>query len=306
MSENNIIETFDLTKIYHLKGKKKHIKALDKVNIKVKEGEKLGLLGPNGAGKTTMVSILTTLIQPTSGYAIIDGDNILKKTNKVKRKVGLMLGSDMIYYRITGYANLKFFCKIYGIPNYKEKIYNIAKEFELENWLNEYVENYSTGMKVKLSLCRSFLINPKILFLDEPALGLDIKTTNFIIEKLKNLDNTIFLTSHNMHVVEKLCGRVAFIDNGRIKKIGSKGELKKLLQKGIKIKIDINENVNKLMEELEQMEYILETIKTESGLILFLKERIYYNYLFSLLRNYPVRKFQEIDISVEELFLKII
>ena len=306
MSENNIIETFDLTKIYHLKGKKKHITALDKVNIKVKEGEKVGLLGPNGAGKTTMVSILTTLIQPTSGYAIIDGDNILKKTNSVKRKVGLMLGSDMIYYRITGYANLKFFCKIYGISNFKEKIYNIAKEFELENWLNEYVENYSTGMKVKLSLCRSFLINPKILFLDEPTLGLDIKTTNFIIEKLKNLDKTIFLTSHNMNVVEKLCDRVAFIDNGIIKKIGSKGELKSLLQKGIKIKISINENIDKLMEELEQMEYILETIKTESGLILFLKERIYYTNLFSLLKNYPVKKFQEIDISVEELFLRII
>ena len=303
---NYFIETFKLRKIYKLKGHRKQIIALDDINLKIKNGEKFGLLGPNGAGKTTIVSILTTLLQPTSGYALIDGYNILKNPTQIKQRIGLVLGSEMIYYRITGYANLKFFCRIYQIPNYKQKIYEIAKELELDKWLNQYVSKYSSGMKIKLSLCRSFLTNPKILFLDEPTLGLDVKTTMFVIEKLKQLDGTIFLTSHNMNVVEKLCDRIAFIDKGKIKKVGTKEELGKFLHKGIKIELTVEKNINKLKETLDQQEYILETFKTESGLILFLKDRNYYNTLFSLLRNYPIQKFQEIDISIEELFLKII
>lgn len=306
MSNYNIIETFNLSKVYHLKKRKRSILALDDINIQIKEGEKFGLLGPNGAGKTTMISILTTLLQPTSGYALIDGYNILKEQYNVKRKIGLMLGGDMIYYRITGYANLKFFAKIYEIPNYKEKIIAIAKDFELDKWLDEYVENYSTGMKVKLSLCRSFLINPKILFLDEPTLGLDIKTTNFIIEKLKKSDKTIFLTSHNMNVIERTCDRIAFIDNGKIKKIGTKKELTKLIQEGIKLEVNVNQNKNQLKRDLENQDYILKISETNLGFIIFIKNREYYKDLFSILSRFNVSKFQEIDMSIENLFIKII
>jgi len=117
----NIIETFDLSKIYKLKQRKKEIIALNEINISIKEGEIFGLLGPNGAGKTTLIQILTTLRQPTSGYALIDGNNILKKAKKAKSKVALMLDDKMLYYRITAYDNLKFFCKIYNVPNYDSK-----------------------------------------------------------------------------------------------------------------------------------------------------------------------------------------
>lgn len=303
---NEIIETFNLSKIYHMKGKGKKVIALDDVNFAVKEGEKFGLLGPNGAGKTTTISILSTLIQPTSGYAIIDGFNILKNPLNIRSKVSLMLGSDMIYHRITGYANLKFFCKIYEIPNYMERIKDISKEFELEKWLDDYVEHYSTGMKVKLALCRALLVNPKILFLDEPTLGLDVKTTNHIVEKLKNLDKTIFLTSHNMDLVEKLCDRIAFINNGKIVKIGKKEELTSLTQQGIQISIEINQNRDKLKNELDQQEFIIETIETEKGFDLSLKERTFYKDLFSILRNYPIMKLREKEVSIEQLFLKLI
>ena len=195
--DENIIETFDLSKIYHLKGHDKKIVALKDVNIKVKKGEIYGLLGPNGAGKTTLIQILTTLMHPTSGYAIINGFNILKNPLAIKRRIGLMLGEEMIYNRLKGYDNLKFFCKIYNIPNYNERIKSISKEFDLYDWLDQYVEKYSAGMKVKLALCRALLIDPPILFLDEPTLGLDVNTTNYFIEKIKNLNKTIFLTSHN-------------------------------------------------------------------------------------------------------------
>lgn len=301
---NKIIETFSLSKKYHLKGRN-IIRALDDVNIQINDGEKFGLLGPNGAGKTTLISILSTLIQPSSGYAIIDGDNILKNNN-IKSKIALMLGNDMIYYRITGYANLKFFCKIYGVKDYKKKIIQIAKEFEIEKWLNEYVERYSSGMKCKLTLCRVLLSDPKILFLDEPTLGLDVKTKNFIIDKLKHLDKTIFLTSHNMEVVDKLCRKIAFINNGKIIKVGNKEELREVMQKRVRIFIGIDENKSKLKQELEQQNFITGVGNKSNGLDIELSNRDFYNKLFPILEKYKILKIQEIEFSVEDLFLKIV
>lgn len=302
---NNILETFNLSKVYHLKGGKR-IQALEDVNISIEKGEKFGLLGPNGAGKTTMISILSTLMQPSNGYATIDGVNILKNPNKIKSKIALMLGNEMIYYRITGYANLKFFCKVYGVEDYKKKIAQVAKELEIEKWLNEYVERYSTGMKSKLSLCRVLLSNPKILFLDEPTLGLDVKTNKFIIDKLKNLNKTIFLTSHNMDIVDKLCTRIAFINNGRIIKVGKKEELRKLFQKRVRIFIGINENKNQIIKELEQQDYITNISNEETGLKIELLNRNDYNKLFPIFSKYKILKIQEIELSVEDLFLNIV
>ena len=302
---NKIIETFNLSKTYHLKGRS-IIHALDNVNFHINDGEKFGLLGPNGAGKTTMISILSTLIQPSGGYAIIDGDNILKNTNKIKSKIALMLGNDMIYYRITGYANLKFFCKVYGVKDYKNKIVQVAKEFEIQKWLNEYVERYSSGMKCKLTLCRVLLSDPKILFLDEPTLGLDVKTTNFIVDKLKHSNKTIFLTSHNMDVVDKLCTKIAFINKGKIIKLGSKEEIRKLMQKRVKIFIGIKENKIKLKQELEQQDFITTINSEEMGITIELLKRNYYNQLFPIFEKFKITKIQEIELSVEDLFLKIV
>ncbi len=302
----NIIETFDLSKNYKLKGSKKEILALNKINISIKEGEIFGLLGPNGAGKTTMVQILTTLLQPTSGYAIVDGYNILKKPKYVKNRVGLMLESDMLYYRITGYDNLKFFAKIYNIPNYKQKIYDMAKEFELEQWLNQYVEKFSSGMKMKLALCRTLLLNPKILFLDEPTLGLDVKSTIFIIKKLKALSRTIFLTSHNMSVVEKLCDRIAFIKKGNILKVGTKEDITKLIQLDIKINIKIIENKKQLKAELNQQDFINEVIETKEDFIVSLRKRENYEDMLKILAKYKILMVKEQGLSLEDLFLQLI
>ena len=301
----NIIETFDLTKIYKLKSAKKEIKALDNVNISIKEGEIFGLLGPNGAGKTTMIQILTTLRRPTSGYATINGYNILKNPVKMKDNIALMLGSKMIYYRITAYDNLKFFCRIYEVPNYKKKIKILVEEFGLQDWLNEYVENFSSGMKMKLALCRTLLLNRDILFLDEPTLGLDVKTIDFIVGKIRNLNKTIFLTSHDMNVVEKLCNRIAFINKGKIIKIGSKEELKKLGQSSINIEVEIIKNKIELEKELKETEYVIDYEKSNNGFRIELKNRNNYKYFLSLLGKYDIQKINEREISLEKLFLQI-
>jgi len=303
---NDIIQVINLKKVYKLKGESKQIVALDNVNLNVKEGEKFGLLGPNGAGKTTLASILTTLIQPTEGYALIDGFNILKNPTQVRKRVGLMLGSDMVYNRITGYHNLKFFAQIYQIKNYKEKILSIAKELELDKWLNQYPAKYSTGMKVKLSLARILLTSPKILFLDEPTLGLDVKIKNFIINKLKDLNETIFFTSHDMIAVERLSEKVAFINKGKIIKVGKKEELAKIMQKGIKIVIDIEKKRAELIKVLNQNDLILKSNETQRGIEIHLKERTYYKDLFSILKDYSVISIYEEITPIEELFLNII
>lgn len=300
-----IIETFDLTKDYKLKNGKS-ITALKKTNISIEEGEIFGLLGPNGAGKTTLISILTTLLQPTSGYAIIDGYNLNKKPNQAKARIGLMLESDMLYYRITGYDNLKFFCKIYGVSNYKEKINNIAKEFGLEKWLNQYVENFSTGMKMKLAFCRTLLTERSIIFLDEPTVGLDVNTVSFITKKIKDINKTVFLSSHNMNVIEKLCDRIAFINQGEILKIGTQEYIKNLMRKEINIDIEIPKNKDKLKSELEKHNFINKIVDKNNFLTISLTKRENFKDLFSILQNYEVTRFKERESSLEDLFLEII
>ncbi|MFX1392244.1 MAG: ATP-binding cassette domain-containing protein [Promethearchaeota archaeon] len=301
----NIIETFDLSKKYILRGQNKEIIALNKANISIKEGEIFGLLGPNGAGKTTMIKILTTLIQPSSGYAIIDGDNILNNTKKIRTKIGLMLDCQMLYNRITGFDNLKFCCKIYDIPDYKKKIYRIAKDFNLKKWLNQYVHNYSMGMKMKLALCRTLLIDRKILFLDEPTFNLDLKSKAFIIDTLKKVNKTIFLTSHDMYVIKKLCDRIAFIKNGEINRIGTKNDIKRFMQKGIKVKIGITENKSGLISDLSRQEFISEITNNKDNITFTLKRRNYFQDLFSILSKYKILRIKEQDLSLEDIFLKI-
>ncbi len=305
MTTDAIIETFGLSKIYKLKGKDKYITALDDVNISIKKGEVFGLLGPNGAGKTTLIQILTTLLQPTSGYALIDGYHLIKDAIKVKSNVALMLGSDMLYYRITAYDNLKFFCKLYKVPNYEQKIKNITNLLGIEDWLNQYVEKLSSGMKMKLALCRTLLLERDILFLDEPTLGLDVKTIALFVDIIKNLDHTIIFTSHDLSVVEKLCDRIAFINEGEILNIGTQDEVKGLIESEIKIEITITNRKQELISELKNYNFIADITHQRKNIILIsLKERAYYKNLFQLLGNYNIIKIKEIETSLEDLFLR--
>ena len=196
------IETINLTKVYKLRGKNRYVKAIDGLNISIKKGEIFGLLGPNGAGKTTLIHLLTTVRSITSGEAYIDGFNIQTETTVAKSRLSLMLGGGMTYAGLTGYNNLKYIAKIYRINNYKQKIKEIAKLFGLEEWLDQYVLKYSSGMKVKLAVCRTLLLDRPILILDEPARGLDVKTKNFLITVFKESNKTILITSHDMDIVE--------------------------------------------------------------------------------------------------------
>lgn len=300
------IEVFNLTKKYKIKGKNQFITALDNINLRIKRGEIFGLLGPNGAGKTTMVSILTTLIQPTSGYANILGQNILKEAWFVKENVGLMFGSEMIYYRLTGYKNLKFFCKLYGIKNYKAKIYDIIEALGLTNWLNQYVDYYSKGMQLKLALARVLLTEPKILFLDEPMLGLDPKTVKEVINILKNLGLTIFLTSHQMDVVQKLCNRIAFLKEGKILKVDTHENFKKMIYDKIMIQLEVSKDENLLIDSLNRLDYIEDITQKKDKINFFIKNETDYPELLNFLKDFPIIHINEIEPSLDDVFIKLV
>ncbi|MFX1277386.1 MAG: ATP-binding cassette domain-containing protein [Promethearchaeota archaeon] len=305
--KNNIydIEIFDLTKIYPLKGRNKSIKALDNINLKVKRGEIFGLLGPNGAGKTTMVSILTTLLQPTSGYAIILGRPLIKEAWFVRENVGLMLGGEMIYNVLTGYRNLKFFSKLYGIKDYKRKINELAELFNLKKWLNQYASTYSKGMKLKLGLMRVLLIEPKILFLDEPMLGLDPKSVSEVIDILKNLNSTILLTSHQMHIVSRICDRIAFIKEGKILKIDTDENFKRLISEKIKLQLEIIKNDDKFINSLKKLHFVSDINENENRITFYIRSRENFPYLFEFLKDYRVISFNEITPTLDDVFIKL-
>lgn len=299
------IEVHNITKKFPLRKKNKEIIALKDINLKIRKGEILGLLGPNGAGKTTLVSILTTLSQPTSGYALILGNNILKKPWVVKENVGLMFGGEMIYHQLTGYYNLKYFSKIYGIKNYKEKIYRLTDKLNLSQWLNQYVATYSKGMKLKLALARVLLTEPKILFLDEPMLGLDPITVKEVITFLQNQNKTIFLTSHQMNVVSKLCDRIAFLKKGEIIKVGTQEEFKKLVYEKINFRLKLRNKKDEFIKSLKQINFILDIKVKEEWIIFSISNENYIPELFNYLKDYSVSNFTQIEPNLSDMFIKL-
>jgi len=218
----------------------------------------------------------------------------------------LMLGNEMIYYRLTGYRNLKFFSKIYNISDYDKKIKDIVGILGLTSKVNQLVETYSSGMKVKLALARILLIDPKILFLDEPMLGLDPIIVQEIMNLLKNLNKTIFITSHQMNVVESICSKIAFLKQGNIIKIDKKENFVKFLQKEIKIQIKIGiDKITELTDKLSTLNYISDIERKEDIVCFNIQDRDCYPKLFGILQKYPIIQIKELQTNLEDIFIKL-
>jgi ABC-2 type transport system ATP-binding protein len=209
-----------------------NLKAVDNVSFEIKEGEIFGLLGPNGAGKTTTINMLTTLLKPTSGDAKVCGFNILKQANEVRRNVGVVPQEYTADEDMTGKNNILLCADLYGIPRSDSKPHaeELLKLVELQDAANKKVSTYSGGMRRRLELACGLINYPRLLFLDEPTLGLDVQTRTAVWKYIKTLKEeyrmTLLMTTHYLEEADSLCDRIAIIDHGHIIKIGSPEELK--------------------------------------------------------------------------------
>lgn len=239
----------NLTKSYRRQIKNKGIKyekiiAIDNLNLTIKKGEIFGFIGPNGAGKTTTLKILSTLIIPDHGSVTIDGYDLIKEPDLIKRNIGLLTGEFVrsLYWRLTVKQNLKFFANLKEIKDSDNKINELIHLFRLEEQKNEQVMKLSTGMKHKLALAVGLLHDPKVLFLDEPLTGIDPVTAYEIKGLIKNkfTDKTIIWASHNLYEVEEMCHKIALVNNGKIILEGDPNSLKNNYWDHFKVLITVN------------------------------------------------------------------
>lgn len=212
--------------VNHLKHRFGEKEVLSDINFRIKKGMIFGLLGPSGAGKTTIIKILTGQLRATVGEAVLLGKKSATLTGADYNDIGIMMDNFGLYERMSCYDNLKFFCKISGVPI--TKINEVLEQVGLKNAAKTTVSDLSKGMRNRMLLARAILSSPKVLFLDEPTSGLDPKTTEEIhqlIAGLQEKGTTIFLTTHNMAEAEKLCDTIALLNEGKIIEYGNPKEI---------------------------------------------------------------------------------
>ena len=222
-----IIEVKNLVKKY------KDFVAVNNVSFKVQKGEVFAFLGPNGAGKSTTIKMLTTLLHPTSGSMIVNSFNPKTQQDDVRKSLGIVFQDPSLDDDLTAYENMEFHGAVYNVPKAlrEERIVALMKLVDLADRKTSYVKTFSGGMKRRLEIARGLIHHPKILFLDEPTLGLDPQTRNQMWQYIKDLNKkegmTVFFTTHYMEEADRVADRVAIIDHGKILKIGTPQELKK-------------------------------------------------------------------------------
>jgi ABC-2 type transport system ATP-binding protein len=221
-----------MIRVEHLVKTYGELQAVNDISFHVKKGEIFAFLGPNGAGKTTTIKMLTTLLRPTSGQVIIDGLDPVTHQNEVRQRFGIVFQDPSLDDELTAWENMDLHGALYGVARKLrgERTEMLLKLFELWDRRNDQVKKFSGGMRRRLEIARGLLHTPKIIFLDEPTLGLDPQTRNQLWTQVKTLNEqeqvTVFLTTHYMEEAERVAQRIAIIDHGRIVAQGTSAELK--------------------------------------------------------------------------------
>lgn len=195
---------------------------VDNISFDVNEGEIVGLLGENGAGKTTTLRMVSTMLQISNGEITVNGIDVKKNPEKVRKEIGILFGGDVgLYDRLTGRENIRYFANLYGMSKLEanKRIDDLAKSFGMEDYIDKPVGKYSRGMKQKISISRSIVHNPSVMLFDEPTTGLDVSAARIVqsfILQCKKENKVILFSSHSMKEVEKLCDRVVIINKGKL------------------------------------------------------------------------------------------
>jgi len=282
-----------------------NFKAVDNVSFKVDEGEIFGFLGPNGAGKSTTMMILTTLLKPTSGRALVGGYDVMSDAKKVREKIGYVQQEISVDEFLTGRENLYLHARINQIPRnlIKSRIDDVLELVELGEKKDQASLTYSGGMRKRLDIANGLLSRPSVLFLDEPTVGLDIQTRRKIwgyIKKIrKDFGMTIFISTHYMEEADNLCDRIGIIDHGKIQVIDTPKSMKSAIGNEIISfnLVDDKANQDVIIDQIGKIEFVKE-VKNKEGLIT----------VFSTKSNEVIPKiFQEsanLDMKIRSLTLK--
>ncbi|GLC90541.1 ABC transporter ATP-binding protein [Lysinibacillus piscis] len=263
-----MIEVVNLTKSF------KKVKAVNDVNLYIEPGEIVGLLGPNGAGKSTTIAMVSTLIQPTAGDILLQQKSVLQHPIALRNVLGVVPQDIALYEELTAQENLEFFGSIHKIPKrkLKERIETVLQQIGLQQELKKPVKHYSGGMKRRLNIGVALLHEPQYLIMDEPTVGIDPQSRNYILETVKKLNkeaNTaIIYTSHYMEEVEYLCDRIYIMDKGQIIATGTKEEIKAILSSEKTIELKLEKHSKPFVEELLQ-QGVLSNIQVKESHISF-------------------------------------
>ncbi|MFB5601417.1 MAG: ATP-binding cassette domain-containing protein [Marine Group I thaumarchaeote] len=264
------IETKSLTKSFG------DLVAVNNISFSVEKGEIFGFLGPNGAGKSTTMMIFTTLLKPTNGNALVGGFDVLKNPKQVRESIGFVQQETTVDEYLSGRENLLLQAKLNHIPKNEinQRIDEVLDLIELSDKQDEAVVTYSGGMRKRLDIAGGLLHHPRVLFLDEPTVGLDIQTRRKIWQYIKKIhtqfDMTIFLTTHYMEEADSLCDRIGIIDHGKIQVIDTPKNMKNDLgNEIISLVIESNSNYDSFLLELKKIEFIKKINEDDSKLTLF-------------------------------------
>jgi ABC-2 type transport system ATP-binding protein len=264
-----IIETHDISKKYD------DFTAVNGVNLKVPKNSVYGVLGPNGAGKTTLISMLCTILHPTGGTATVNGYDVTKNPKEVRESIGIVFQSRALDDILTGREHLEMHASLYGVPKdvRENRIEEILDLIALGTKADEFVKTYSGGMKRRLEIGRGLIHRPKVLFLDEPTLGLDPQTRESIWEYIQELnqnqDVSVLMTTHYMEEADKLCDEIAIINQGQIITADSPKNLKRELKADtITMQVD---KLEEFTEKVEKLDFVKETYVMDSEIKLMVE-----------------------------------
>jgi ABC-2 type transport system ATP-binding protein len=301
----NIIETKKISKKYN------GFMAVDSIDLNVPKNSVYGVLGPNGAGKTTLISMLCTILRPTSGMATVNGYDIVKQAKEVRASIGIVFQSRALDDILTGREHLEMHASLYGVPRdiRQERLDEVLELIALGKKADEYVKTYSGGMKRRLEIGRGLIHHPKVLFLDEPTLGLDPQTRENIWDYISHLnqtsDITVLLTTHYMEEADKLCDEIAIINQGKIITSDSPRNLKKELKADtITIKVDYPDD---FVEKVKELDFIKDAFLIDGEVKLMVEsgENLIPAVVeFASKEGFPVKSVELEHPNLEDVFIK--